>query len=481
MPMTNPMRYGATPPGSTTQIAYNNAGAWGGASSMTWNETLDVLGLDQVAVTLTGFAAVATAPTATLAGLGAGAIPVGVYNYKLQWYSLNADSAESTVSNNVTVAAGDGQVVITIPVHPSSKCSGVRVYRSTVTGVVPWKLVATITNNTGASVTDNAAAGTTILQDYGHPYGKILCGTVEAISFDSSGRVLIGGASAIGAYALNARGRYTARLSNDDYTGAGVGNYTSISFGAASGVTTSTIQAFSRGGTAYASLVFQPSGGNVGINTGTLVPTKSLGLGGTAARTAGMERHTTADTAGNNLTVQAGGCTANATNKGGGVLTLGPGTTTGAGLASVCIHRALRSAAATTDNAYADAIVVPSEFPLTHEASNSLFEVALPTLTNFCGHVIFGITAGDGTDVQAYSGTVDIAAQNKGGVYTHSIVESTATTKTSDASLLTVAWDISEGADKITITVTPTSSLVPTSMKAYYTLISNSAQTVTQL
>ena len=91
------------------------------------------------------------------------------------------------------------------------------------------------------------------------------------------------------------------------------------------------------------------STGNVGI--GTTSPTNLLSFGGNDARTVWMERHTTADTAGNTLTVQAGGATSGATNKAGGNLLLMPGTPTGTGLAQVDIYSSVGTAAATTDNA----------------------------------------------------------------------------------------------------------------------------------
>jgi len=56
-----------------------------------------------------------------------------------------------------------------------------------------------------------------------------------------------------------------------------------------------------------------------------------VGLEGTAARTFSVERHTTANTAGVALTVQAGGATSAATDKAGGVLYLKSGIATGDG------------------------------------------------------------------------------------------------------------------------------------------------------
>lgn len=57
--------------------------------------------------------------------------------------------------------------------------------------------------------------------------------------------------------------------------------------------------------------------------------TASLSFEGNATKTLTVDRHTTADTAGNSLTIQAGGATSGATNKPGGALILNPGQGTG--------------------------------------------------------------------------------------------------------------------------------------------------------
>lgn len=90
--------------------------------------------------------------------------------------------------------------------------------------------------------------------------------------------------------------------------------------------------------------------GNIGI--GTTAPTNLLSLGGNTARTVWMERHTTADTAGNNLTLQAGGATSAATDKSGGGLILSGGTATGTGSSNISFQTAsAQGSTNTTDNA----------------------------------------------------------------------------------------------------------------------------------
>jgi len=89
--------------------------------------------------------------------------------------------------------------------------------------------------------------------------------------------------------------------------------------------------------------------GNVGL--GTTSPTNLLSFGGNAARKMWMERHTTANTAGNNLTIQSGGATATATDKNGGDLILSSGTATGTGSSKVSIYTATAASTGTADNA----------------------------------------------------------------------------------------------------------------------------------
>jgi hypothetical protein len=87
--------------------------------------------------------------------------------------------------------------------------------------------------------------------------------------------------------------------------------------------------------------------GNLGI--GTTAPTYLLSLGGNSARTFWMERHSTSNTAGNTLTIQAGGATSGATDKAGGDLLLYPGVSTGSAESGIQLYGCVAGASGTVD------------------------------------------------------------------------------------------------------------------------------------
>jgi hypothetical protein len=90
--------------------------------------------------------------------------------------------------------------------------------------------------------------------------------------------------------------------------------------------------------------------GNVGIGT-TASPSQVLSFGGTAARTINVERNSTPDTAGSNLTVLAGGATTAATNRNGGALNLSSGTATGTGSSDINFQTTTAGVTGTADRA----------------------------------------------------------------------------------------------------------------------------------
>lgn len=135
-------------------------------------------------------------------------------------------------------------------------------------------------------------------------------------------------------------------------------------------------------------------GGLVGIGPQTTL-TLSLGLGGTVARTFGMERHTTGNTAGNTLSINAGGATSAATDKNGGNLILKSGTATGTGFSDIQLQTVTPGSTGTTDRTPTDKFVIMSRVL----ADNGNF-----TLTS--GRSGIGmITFGDGEEYAWFSFT----------------------------------------------------------------------------
>jgi hypothetical protein len=95
---------------------------------------------------------------------------------------------------------------------------------------------------------------------------------------------------------------------------------------------------------------------------GLTTATYDLSLEGNAARTLALERHTTANTAGNNLILQAGGATAGATNKAGGTLRLNGGVSTGSGTGTIEFWVSQSVAAATSDNSLVKFMTVTEDY-----------------------------------------------------------------------------------------------------------------------
>ena len=140
------------------------------------------------------------------------------------------------------------------------------------------------------------------------------------------------------------------------------------------------------------------SAGNVGI--GTTAPTNLLSLGGNSARIFWMERHTTAGTAGNNLTVTAGGATSGATDKNAGDLILTSGTSTGTGGGAIQFQTSQAAAStATTDNA------LTTRFKINNNG-HLISSGTVPTIANNdCGTTAQGTVTTLSTDV---SGSITV-------------------------------------------------------------------------
>ena len=142
---------------------------------------------------------------------------------------------------------------------------------------------------------------------------------------------------------------------------------------------------------------------------------------GNLAVTLGMERHTTAATAGNNLTINAGGATSGATNKNGGMITLSPGVSTACGMASVRMQgfrRTHYTASGTTDNTAQDRFILASEKPLVDAANDTLFSVVLGADSMFFATISYSVYVSDDDSASGESGVALYSFVNNGAVPT---------------------------------------------------------------
>jgi hypothetical protein len=103
-----------------------------------------------------------TAPTActgALAGAGAGNVDDGTHSYKITFLNIHGETEGGATSNVVTVAdkSADGQIDLTaIPTGPTGITSR-KIYRTVAGDAGNHKLVATLSDNTTTTYTDNTA------------------------------------------------------------------------------------------------------------------------------------------------------------------------------------------------------------------------------------------------------------------------------------------------------------------------------------
>jgi hypothetical protein len=96
------------------------------------------------------------APTAALAGAGAGNVNAGTHSYKVTLINALGETTGGTASNVVTTTAGDGQVNLTVIPVGAAGTTARKIYR-TLAGGSTYKLLATIADNTTVTYADNIA------------------------------------------------------------------------------------------------------------------------------------------------------------------------------------------------------------------------------------------------------------------------------------------------------------------------------------
>ena len=156
------------------------------------------------------------------------------------------------------------------------------------------------------------------------------------------------------------------------------------------------------------------------LGIGTAIPTNALSFTGQSAQIVWMERETTAATAGNNFTIQAGGAVSGGTNLNGGSLYLYPGLSTGTGKSGLYFGVSGAGATGTTDRTVVDAMsLIPgsssANIPYLVIGDNTVTPL-FPTLTKLLlvGSATDVVLEVSGTTAVAYTGIADYTFINRG-------------------------------------------------------------------
>lgn len=215
------------------------------------------------------------------------------------------------------------------------------------------------------------------------------------------------------------------------------------------------------------------------VGIGTVIPTQDLSFSGQAARTIWMERHTTSNTAGNSLTVQAGGATVAATDKNGGALILSPGASTGTGIVSVNIKGYTQGTTGTSDNTQIDRQIVGNVKTLTNNSNTAMVNCTIANGTVIAGVLRYAVEVTDGTDYQVEEGMISYHVTNKAGVLANNTVVKFGNQQAMTAGTLTVTWTIT-AANPAVLTLNANSSLTPSAgyPKVTYTIDNLTSQAI---
>lgn len=231
---------------------------------------------------------------------------------------------------------------------------------------------------------------------------------------------------------------------------------------------------------------------NVGIGTTTPMSGDKVTIAGgnfrfkgVADRTIGMNRETTASTAGHNLTIDTGGAVSGGTDLDGGDLILQSGQSTGTGKSNIILKTSKTSGSTgSSDNIISERLVIVGGRGITEDSATALFDIALSAGTT-CGGTIFWETSNtDGTELQAYSGITSFAVVNKSGTYTTSLTQNPLNDAVASTSgTIQTTWSITNGSNKVTINVNNNSSFTPASghPRINYQVMNNCYNTLTVL
>ena len=203
---------------------------------------------------------------------------------------------------------------------------------------------------------------------------------------------------------------------------------------------------------------------------------------GGAAVTAGMNRHSTANTAGNSLTVVSAGATVSATNKAAGDLLLSTGVGTGnsrpANMAMSC--PANGTASGTSDQTGVFRVVLNGTATLSSGVASTLVTLTIAAGQTAGGMIIYTVEASNGTDMISASGEVQYSLVLKSATYTSatSVVGTEAQAKSDVTDTIVNTWAFAASSGNLQITSTITGMTASTYFRVTYMVLSNSNQTL---
>lgn len=261
--------------------------------------------------------------------------------------------------------------------------------------------------------------------------GRVGVGTVNPNSIlnVASGRIVVGntdignvtnGVSVLGPTSLTAVGFQAGQDTTHNMTFGWIGNSTAGSaYGYMETYGGSNDLRIMRSGSG--NVLMALGSGKVGI--GTTSPTSTLSFNGQAARTIALERHTTADTTGNILNIQAGGATSAATDKSGGSLALKSGISTGTGTSTILLQTPTPAGSTgTADNAFVTRITVDHTGAnidaglIVNESGSATADFRVESDTE--ANMLYLDSNGDTDGTLYLGGTTNGIKVNKGGEFT---------------------------------------------------------------
>lgn len=210
-----------------------------------------------------------------------------------------------------------------------------------------------------------------------------------------------------------------------------------------------------------------------GLNT-TTDTNDGITLLGSLAQAVYMRRHTTSNTAGNNLTLTSGGATSGATDKASGDLILKTGLSTGVGRSKVRIQTndiQPNVTTGTTDTTATDRIIVVSPKILTNNTTTTVLSCTLANDSVLALIIEYSAEVLDGShNVQVEEGIVSVHVTNTNGTIANNTTVKANNQQAMTSGTLAVTWTVT-AANPALVQLNINSSLTPATGYPRFTMI----------